>query len=166
MKRLSFFLGIFAVSIMSFAQKFESHKVYLPSSSKTSSVIIVNPTSDYSIKKDSQTSWVNYEIRKDKVTITALENRTNKERYCEFLLLDKLGTPLDTLQVIQSAASTTRVASTVGTVSRTTSTYNSKSSKKTSTSTYGGQCAATTKKGTRYTRTASAGSRYCWQHNK
>lgn len=167
MKRLFLIMGIFIVSTTTFAQKFESHKVYLLNSGKTNSIVKIIPVSKYNIKKDNRISWVNYEIGKEFITITASDNRTNKERSCDLILLDNEGTPLDTLQVIQRALSNsniTKTTSTVGTVTKATTSYSKKKSNSKSTKSYGGQCAATTKKGTRCSRTASPGSRYCWQH--
>lgn len=154
------------------AQRFESHKVYLTNNGIGSRTVKVNSGAPFSIKKDNRYSWAKYKIGNGEVTFSASANSTTNNRSCDFVLTDKNGNPVDTLELIQAAkvsATTVKsvskaIGSTSSTKAKSTTTTTRKGSTTSSRSSYGGQCAATTKKGRRCTRQAASGSIYCWQH--
>lgn len=161
-------IALFVISSLSVsAQRFETHKVFLPDNVGLTRTIKIKPATKFSIKKDNRYTWAKYEEQKAAVIISLNANTSNNNRSCNFVLLDETNTPVDTLEVIQLGKVSTTVSKVAG--SSTTRSKSSTSTKKTSSSSSkstGGQCAAMTKKGTRCTRKASAGSIYCWQHNK
>lgn len=171
MRFSSLFLAIMMFAGIANAQRFDNHKVYLATNGVGSRTVKVKPASSFTIKKDNRISWAKYKIGNGEVTFSATANTTTNNRSCDFVLIDKDGKPVDTLEVIQTGkASTSAVrnasklaGSTTSTKPKTTTTTR-KSSTSSSRSSYGGQCAATTKKGRRCTRQASSGSIYCWQH--
>ena len=154
-----------------------NHKLYFIHNGIGTQTVKVKPATSFTIKKDGRISWAKYKIGNGEVTFSTTANTTTNNRSCEFVLIDKNGNPVDTLEVIQagqvSATAVKNVIKVVGsasstksktTTSKTTTTRRSTTSS--SKSSYGGQCAAKTKKGSRCSRQASAGSIYCWQHNK
>ena len=149
------------------AQRFETHKVFLPDNVGLTRTIKIKPATKFSIKKDNRYTWAKYEEQNAAVKISLNANTSKNNRSCNFVLLDETNTPVDTLEVVQSGKVSTTVSKVAS--SSTTRSKIATSTKKTSSSSSrstGGQCAARTKKGTRCTRRASAGSIYCWQHNK
>lgn len=154
------------------AQRFDSHKVYLTNNGIGTQTVKVKHTISFTIKKDNRITWAKYKIENGKVIFSATANSTTNNRSCDFVLIDKNGNPVDTLEVIQAGKiSTTAVKNVTKAVSpasstkpKTTTTTTRKSTTSSSRSSYGGQCAATTKKGRRCTRQAASGSIYCWQH--
>lgn len=171
MRFLSLLLAIIMYAGIANAQRFDSHKVYLTTNGVGSRTVKIKPTTSFTIKKDNRISWAKYKIDNGEVTFSATANTTTNNRSCDFVLIDKEGNPVDTLEVIQAGKiSMTAVrnasklaGSTTSTKLKTTTTTR-KSSTTSSRSSYGGQCAATTKKGRRCTRQAASGSIYCWQH--
>lgn len=148
-------------SVMVSAQRFDTHKVYLPNNVYLSQTIKINPATKFSIKKDNRFSWVKYEAQNAAVKISVKANTSHNNRSCSLVLLNEAETPVDTLEVIQAGTVSATVSKIVGTTTRTST----KKSSSTSSRSIGGQCAARTKKGTRCSRRASTGSIYCWQHN-
>ena len=166
---MRFFVAAFFItnSLAVFAQRFETHQVYMSDNIGLTRTIKIKPATKFSIKKDNRYTWASFEEQNTAVIISLTANTSNNSRSCNFVLLDETNTPVDTLEVIQSGKVFTTVSKVAG--SSTTRSKSATSSKKTSTSSSrstGGQCAARTKKGTRCSRQASAGSIYCWQHNK
>lgn len=171
MKFSLFLLAAMMFAGIANAQRFDSHKVYLATNGVGSRTIKVKPASPFTIKKDNRILWAKYKIGDGEVTFSATANTTTNNRSCDFVLFDKEGNPVDTLEVIQAGKVSTSAVkkasklagSTTSTKPKTTTTTR-KSSTSSSHVSYGGQCAATTKKGRRCSRQASSGSIYCWQH--
>ena len=170
MRQIGIMLVFMLCAAIADAQRFESHKVYLTNNGVGSRIIKVKPSTSFTIKKDNRMTWAKYQIGNGQVTITATANTTTNNRSCDFVLIDKAGNPVDTLQVIQAGTVSATTVRTASKLAGTTTTSQSrtatmrKSSTSSSRTSYGGQCAATTKKGRRCTRQASSGSIYCWQH--
>lgn len=154
------------------AQRFDSHKVYLPNNGISTRTVKVKPVKFFNIRKDNRVLWAKYKIGNGEVTFSATANATTNDRICDFVLVDDKGRPVDTLQVVQAGriltTSVKNISKATGsassTKSKTTPTATRKSSTSSSRSSYSGLCAATTKKGSRCSRRASRGSIYCWQH--
>lgn len=168
-----FLMLIFCLGF-AYAQKFENHKVYLTNTGVVTRTVKIKHSTSFTIKKDNRITWAKYRIGNGEVTFSATANSTTNNRSCDFVLIDKNGNPVDTLEVVQAGKVsstavknvTKAVSSSSSTKPKTTNTTSRKSTKSSSQSSYGGQCAATTKKGRRCSRQASSGSIYCWQHNK
>lgn len=144
-----------------FSQKFARHDVYLPDNGILTATVKVWPPYPFSIKKDNQAKWAEYEISDKFIFFSAPINTTKNSRECLFILLDVDGNPVDTLKLTQTG----KLSTTASKLANGNAVGSKKASSSTKSST-GGQCAARTKKGTRCSRQASAGSIYCWQHKK
>lgn len=143
--------------VTGYAQKFGKHEVCLPDNGILTATVKILPPYTFSVKKDNQLTWVEYEISDNFVFFKASVNKTKENRFCSFTLLDGEGNPVDTIKIKQLGIVANKASA------------KAVSTKKSSTSTKsygGGQCAARTKKGTRCSRKTSAGSIYCWQHRK
>lgn len=169
MRLLVGLLFAFFSSLTMCAQRFGTHQVFLSDDGSASKTVSVKSNNPFSIKKDNRFTWVKYEVHDKSIRISASANKTQKARNYTLVLLDEVGNPVDTLEIVQAAMTLSTNAKTLtkvtGASNTRTKTTLSKSSS-TSKGSYGGQCAARTKKGTRCSRKASAGSIYCWQHNK
>ena len=84
------------------AQRFETHKVYLSDNGVLTKTIKIKPANKFSIKKDNRYTWVNYEKLSGAVKISATANTSKNSRNCIFVLIDEMGMPLDSLEVIQT----------------------------------------------------------------
>lgn len=172
MRLLVGLLFAFFSSLTVCAQRFETRKIFLSDDGSASKNISIKSNAPFSIKKDNLFTWVKYEVHGKAIKISASANKTQKARSYSLVLLDEVGNPVDTLEIVQAAKTLSTGANAlnkaVGNNTRTNTTTSSTRNKATSMSksSYGGQCAARTKKGTRCSRKASAGSIYCWQHNK
>lgn len=89
------------------AQRFDSHKVYLTDNGIGSQTVKVKSGATFTIKKDDRYSWAKYKIGNGEVTFCASANTTTNNRSCVFVLIDKDGNPVDTLEVIQTGKVTT-----------------------------------------------------------
>lgn len=163
-KNILFLLMLLCLTIH--AQRFEHHKVFLTNNGIGSQTIKVKHAKTFSIRKDKRVSWAKYQIGNGQVTFSSSANRTKYNRTCDFILINNVGTPVDTLHVIQAGIISTKTTQKVSTIPSSTKTTSSstRTTRKSSSDSYGGQCAATTKKGRRCSRQASSGSIYCWQH--